>query len=271
MVRWWFKRRGPSRPAPKRFADLQAMAPAERQAAFTGAHSAGWVAAAARYGLVEAQLLHGQALLDRDPALALRWFRAAAGAGYTPAVNMVGRCFERGWGTGRDLGEAARCYRQSAEQGFDWAQFNLANLLLYGLGVPRDRVEAFAWFRRAANQGHAKAMNMLGRFHEEGWDRPRSLNLAVHWYSRAAAGGDYRGQFNLGTVLAQGSRHAEALAWFERALAAGDRDFVADAARALAGHAHPPFRALGARASAAPGPATRRCQAPAPFEKGCAG
>lgn len=243
------------------------MAPAEREAALTGVHSAEWIAAAARYGLVEAQLLHGQALLERDPALALRWFRAAAGAGYAPASNMAGRCFEMGWGTGRDLPEAARSYRLAAGQGYDWAQFNLANLLLYGLGVPRCRTEAFAWYRRAADQGHAKAMNMLGRFHEEGWERPRSLDLAMHWYARAAAGGDYRGQFNLGTVLAQGGRHVEALAWFERALAAGDRDFVADAARALAGHAHAPFRALGERASASPRPGTRRWSAPAPFDR----
>ena len=68
-------------------------------------------------------------------------------------------------------------------------------------------------------------MNLLGRFREEGWDRPPDLGLAVHWYARAAAGGDYRGQFNLGTMLAQGGKHPEAFAWFERALAAGDPRF----------------------------------------------
>ena len=90
--------------------------------------------AAALYGLVEAQTLFGQMLLDghgvaRDQAAAANWFAIAAGAGHPPACNMLGRCSERGWGLPVDLPRAAACYRQAAEAGLDWGQYNLASLL----------------------------------------------------------------------------------------------------------------------------------------------
>ena len=88
------------------FAELRALTPEKLAEALTGApgETIRWVAAAARYGLVEGQLLLGQCLLDGrglpgDPRAALRWFEAAAGAGNLEAMNMVGRCHEMGWGT----------------------------------------------------------------------------------------------------------------------------------------------------------------------------
>ncbi len=52
---------------------------------------------AAKQGVVDAQALLGQILLDgrgieRDQALALRWFEIAAQGGHLMARNMVGRC-----------------------------------------------------------------------------------------------------------------------------------------------------------------------------------
>ena len=240
--------RKPRKPAPTRrsFAELQALPPEQRRAAFAGKEGHSWIEAAALYGLVEAQVLLGQVLLDRgDAARALPWFKAAAGAGYAPARNMVGRCFEMGWGVEPDLAEAARHYRQAAELGLDWGQFNLANLLLYGLGAPRDRSEAFRWYMCAAQQGHAKAMNMLARFHEEGWDRLRDPEQAAVWYRRAADAGDFRGQYNLATLLAEQGRRAEALVWLNQALEHGSPDFLAQAGAALRANGDPAFQAIG--------------------------
>ena len=242
----WFMRRRRPAVVKRRFADLQLLAPEQRRAAFASADGAGWIEAAAQYGLVEAQVLLGQTLLDKGrPELALHWFRGAARTGHAPAINMLARCLEKGWGVEPDLVEAARHYRTAAERGLDWGQFNLANLLLYGLGIACDRTEAFDWYALAAQQGHAKSMNMLARCHEEGWDRPRNLMKAIHWYRRSAAGGDYRGQFNLATLLAQQGRGAEALAWFKAALASGDPDFVVEARATLLASADPAFQTLG--------------------------
>ena len=74
-------------------------------AAFAGPpeEAARWIDAAARYGMVEGQLLYGQILLDgrgvrQDQVAARGWFRAAAEAGSAAARNMLGRCHEMGWG-----------------------------------------------------------------------------------------------------------------------------------------------------------------------------
>ena len=94
---------------------------------------------AAKEGLVDAQALLGQILLDgqgieRDPVLARRWFQIAANAGHLMARNMLGRCWEHGWGGPSDLTLASLEYRQAAEAGLDWAMYNYANLLATGRG-----------------------------------------------------------------------------------------------------------------------------------------
>lgn len=208
--------------------------------------AASLLAAAARYGVVEAQLAYAQCLLDgrgvaQDRAAAFAWFGVAAAARSVEACNMLGRCHELGWGTPADPARAAEHYRQAAEAGLDWGQYNLANLLLRGAGLAEDRAAAFAWYRRAAAQGHAKSMNLLGRFLEEGWIGPADPAAALLWYRRAAEGGDFRGQFNYGTLLARQGEAAAAAAWFSRAAATGSRDFLRSMARALAGQ--PGFRA----------------------------
>lgn len=220
-------------------AGLQALLDTSPQAA------AGVLAAAARYGVVEAQLAYAQCLLDgrgvpQDRAAALAWFRVAAASGSAAASNMLGRCHELGWGLPADPAEAALHYRRAAEAGLDWGQYNLANLLLRGAGLAEDRPAAFAWYGQAAAQGHAKSMNLLGRFLEEGWIGPPDAAAALGWYRRAAEGGDFRGQFNLGTVLARRGQAAAAAEWFTRAAATGSRDFLRSMARALA--AQPAFR-----------------------------
>jgi TPR repeat protein len=210
--------------------------------------------AAARYGLVEAQVLLGQMLLDgrgarHDPPRAFRWFSIAANAGHPPAMNMVGRCYENGWGVGRDYPAAAAWYRRAAEASLDWGQYNFANMLLRGRGIARDREAAFAWYMRAARQQHAKSMNLVGRFLEEGWDRPPDPAAAVAWYRRAAEGGDYRGQYNLATCLARQGDIAGAACWFETAVAAASSDVLQIVATALCESAEPAFREIGHRAA----------------------
>jgi TPR repeat protein len=192
-----------------------------------------WLDAAARYGLVEAQTLFGQILLDgrglpRDPDRAFRWFRIAADARHPPAMNMAGRCLEHGWGAPRDWAGAAAWYRRAAVASFDWAQYNLANMLLRGRGVPLDRKQALAWYLRAAAQGHAKSMNLVGRFLEEGWEMPANRRGAIAWYQRAAELGDFRAQFNLASWLVQGGRKKEAVPWLLRAAESASFDFLVE-------------------------------------------
>jgi uncharacterized protein len=181
----------------------------------------------------------------RDQSAALRWFHRAAAAGLPDAMNMVGRCHELGWGVPADPATAATWYRRAALLGLEWAQFNLANLLLYGIGLPRDRRAALAWYRRAAARGHAKSMNLVGRFLEAGWEVQPDPRQAMMWYQAAAQGGDFRGQYNLATLLLSLGHVDEAERWFRAAIEGGSPDFRLVAGEALSGRCEPVLRRLG--------------------------
>ena len=212
---------------------------------------------AAGEGVLEAQALLGQILLDghgiaQDQPLALRWFGIAAGHGHLMARNMLGRCHEHGWGCVADAGIAAQHYRIAAEAGLDWAMYNLANLLATGRGVAVDHLQALALYQRAAGIGHAKSMNLLGRYLEEGQVCPADPAAAREWYRRSAEGGDFRGQFSYAAVLADAGCIEDAVVWLEKALAGGNLNFLRVASEALAGATDPRIQALA-------GDYARRC------------
>jgi uncharacterized protein len=237
---------------PLNLAALSRLDPAElrQRLADDAGRTARWLHEAACQGLPEAQTALAQMLLDgrgtpANAEVARRWFTVAAQAGHVPAMNMLGRCLERGWGGEPDMAQAAHWYSQAADAGLDWGQYNLANMLLRGRGVPRDPVLALTWFCRAADQGHAKSMNLVGRFLEEGWVGPVNTQAAVLWYQRSAEGGDFRGRYNLGTLLAAAGRLDEAVQCFNHAAAEGSQDFRRLAAEQLLARAEPELRRAG--------------------------
>jgi len=191
---------------------------------------------AAAAGSPAAQAAYGQLLLDgdgvaRDQAAALRFFLAASRGGDLMALNMVGRCYDLGWGTAPDKHRAAECYRMAAARGLPEAMYNHATLLTLGEGVAQDRAAALAWFERSAAAGFAKADNFVGSFAEDGWAGPRDMARAANRYARAAEGGDFRGCFNHGRLLADAGDLNGAAHWIGRALALGNdrfRDQVGD-------------------------------------------
>ena len=249
------RRRSPAAAPRISFAELSSMGAEQLTAVLSQEPevAAGWLAAAAKYGIVEAQTAYAQILLDgrgvaRDPMEAFAWFSVAAGAGSLEAINMVGRCLELGWGVPADPEAAAGHFRRAAEKGYGWAQYNLANLLARGVGLPRDPEEAFAWYACAARQGHAKSMNLVGRFLEEGWAGRADPGAALDWYRRAAEGGDFRGQFNYGIELANRGQVEAALDWLGRAAATGTPGFLRSMAKALG--PHPRLRSVAIQALA---------------------
>ena len=236
----------------RRMLRLAGMRPGELAQALSAEPSA-WIESAARYGLAEAQLRLGQLFLDRQPpdaAAALGWFGRAAAQGSAEAMNMVGRCLENGWGGAVDLAGAAAGYRRAADAGLDWGQYNYANLLFDGRGADQDQAEACAWYARAAAQGHARGMNLLARACEEGWGVARDPATARDWYRRSAEAGYFRAQYNHATLLAADGKLAEAIGWFERALAGAPLDARTSMAQALSRHPEPPISALARRRAA---------------------
>ncbi|AOH83854.1 hypothetical protein AWL63_07630 [Sphingomonas panacis] len=217
--------------------DLNALSPDDIAARLSGppAERAAFVRAAAEAGLAEAQAVLGQMCLDTgDAREGFDWFVRAAAQHHVMAINMVGRCYDLGWGTAVDKARAAECYRVAAGAGLDWGMYNYATLLALGHGVAEDKAAALDWFRKAAALGNAKATNFVGSFYEDGWVVPRDLPRAAQYYARAAQGGDFRGAFNHARMLARAGRMEEALGWLTRTGELATPAFVAQAADWLA-------------------------------------
>jgi TPR repeat protein len=193
-----------------------------------------WIEAAARSGLVPAQIVWGQLLLDgygsiqRDSRAAFASFESASSRGNAEALNMVGRCYEQGWGVQVDPQRAMAYFEAASETGHTWAQVNLAQMLMRA-GNPADRARCFALFKAAAEGGtlkaNLKAMNSLARFLEEGWVGEPDPAGAAFWYLKAANLGDHWAQFNLATILFRQGNHDAADGWLRSAVAISDNGF----------------------------------------------
>lgn len=233
-------------------ADLAATTPEQLAELMAGPPEtfAPWIQAAAAHGLVEAQAILGQMLLDgagvpRDPAAGLAWFKRAAQADHLMSINMVGRCYENGWGTEPDEVVAAYWFRLAAERGLDWGMYNHAHMLRDGRGgVPQDRAAALAWYRRAADMGHIKSIGVVGRFLEQGDVVPRDLDGAMQCYRRAAEGGDFRSMFHYGRMLLERGARDQALAWLRRVPETATPAFLREAAAMLHEGPEPALAAL---------------------------
>jgi TPR repeat protein len=212
--------------------------------------AAAWVGVAAHNGIVEAQAVYGQYLLDghgveRNAEEAFTWFRHAARRDHPMAMNMLGRCYEHGWGTAACAPVAVYWYRLAARAGLDWGMYNYASALALGNGIDCDRVEALQWFRRAAELGHAKSLNFVGSFYEDGWVVDADASVALDYYRRAAQGGDFRGQFNYARLLAERGDIESALTWLRRVPHTATPAFIVKMQRWLAASPVSAFRALG--------------------------
>ena len=209
---------------------LATLSPAQAREALSGPGRAALIREAAEAGIADAQALWAQMLLDgtevaKDARAAFGWFMRAAAGEHLMALNMVGRCYDLGWGVAVDKARAAECYRVAAERGLAEGMYNRATSLALGEGVGEDKAAALAWLRRAAASGFAKAENFVGSFHEDGWATPRDLLAAAQCYARAAHGGDFRGCFNHARMLVRKDRVREALPWIGKAAALGTSRF----------------------------------------------
>ena len=194
----------------------------------------------ARQGVAEAQAVWGQMRLDTgDAREGFAWFNKAAAQGHLMALNMVGRCYDQGWGVAVNKVRAAECFRIAAERGLDWGMYNYATALTLGEGVAEDKPAALAWFEKAAGLGNAKALNYVGSFHEDGWVVARDMAAAADCYARAAEGGDFRGAFNHARMLIAQARYDEARGWLTRCAQTATPAFLAKAAAWLANSPRP--------------------------------
>jgi TPR repeat protein len=103
------------------------------------------------------------------------------------------------WEAG-DYARAVREWRPLAQNGDADAQFNLGQAYKLGRGVAQDMAQAIVWFERAAQQGHIQAEDNLGLVLYESGRRADALS----WLERSAARGEPRAQYVLAAELFNG-------------------------------------------------------------------
>lgn len=151
-------------------------------------------------------LIASPALADRSDWLQVKRFRDVmdeAQKGRVQAMYEVGRKYERGRGTGRNLQKAAEWYRKAAEANHTPAMARLGILYVEGNGVEQDLDKAFRLLSRAAEENIPGAQYQLASMYELGIGVEQDLEQAISWYRKAFDGGYYRAKDKVRQLRAQ--------------------------------------------------------------------
>lgn len=81
--------------------------------------------------------------IERNAPLGMHYIKLAAKQGLLPAIEQLGRYYERGTLVEQDKHRAVIYYREAALQGFLRAQLNYVRLLIDGYGSPVDYEDAY--------------------------------------------------------------------------------------------------------------------------------
>jgi len=83
---------------------------------------------------------------------------------------------------------------------------------------------AFRFFLAAAKAGTVSAFSIVGQFYDQGDGVRVNRNAALSWYRRAYRNGDHSVANNIGCILRDQKKIAQAFQWFRRAVRFGDGD-----------------------------------------------
>lgn len=126
---------------------------------------------------------------QRDLALAVRQFEAAADNGVVDAVTYLAFAYWRGEGVEPNDTEALRLFRLADKQGDYAAAYYIGDFYAHGRGVTADQMEAEKWWRKAAEAGMRTAQHALGRLYLMNPGPDGRRNDGIIWLERAASAG----------------------------------------------------------------------------------
>ena len=121
------------------------------------------------------------------------------------AQYNLGRCYELGFGVGKNLAEALRCYKLAADQGSALARCALGECYEFGNGVDRDLEAAARYYKLAADQGQGLGQTAMGWCYELGLGVQQDWEAAARCYHQAAAEGHARALYLLGCCYREGN------------------------------------------------------------------
>jgi TPR repeat protein len=120
--------------------------------------------------------------------------QAAADAGDTEAIFLIGTAFDEGLGKPQDAAQAFEWHLRAAEAGHVLGQHNVGNQYSEGRGVEQDLAAAVEWWTKSAERGDATTQLRLGEAYERGRGVDVDMEEALRWYRRSAASGNAQAQ-----------------------------------------------------------------------------
>jgi serine/threonine protein kinase/TPR repeat protein len=214
-------------------------------------------------GFADAMHLLGYAILSEQMGGAtsegVAWLERAAEAGYARSFVFLGKVHRHGsHGVGVDREVALRWFRKGSEQGSLECALGVGSMLvddadghleaiarleavlesedprvaeLLGLVLFKagERPRAIDMWTQAAEQGSAPAMRYLAQVHGIGQGVARDYAQALAWFERAAAAGDAKAMVQLGLIHELGTHGQptdaeQAKSWYRRAVEAGSAE-----------------------------------------------
>ena len=128
----------------------------------------------------------GKKLYDAEKyAEAFPKLKAAAEKGHAKAMYRLGRCYDKGRGTGEDDKQAFEWYKKAADKGNAKAQYQLGKCYKDGESVAKDRKKAFELFMLAAKQENADGQFAVGKAYFKGKGVAADQAQAKKWILRA--------------------------------------------------------------------------------------
>jgi uncharacterized protein len=143
--------------------------------------------------------------VQRDPAAAAGWYRAAAQQGHAAAAGNLGVLYANGWGVPQSDAEAANWFRKAAEAGDPGSENNLGSMYIAGRGVAQSDALGAKWVSSAAQHGAPEAQYALGTLYANGRGVPRDDAQALNLLKAAAAQGYVPAQLVLGRMYVAGA------------------------------------------------------------------
>lgn len=144
-------------------------------------------------------------------AEALRWYKAAAEGGQPGCWYYVGRCYETGEGTAKDLGYAVSCYEAGIKEGEVGCCNRLGALLYKGQGVRQDYARAVELLTVGYQHDTTWPLPYLGKCFYQGWGVPKDVAKAREFLEKVTWD-DPEVYYLLGRIYARGEGVPEDIA-----------------------------------------------------------
>lgn len=97
----------------------------------------------------------------RNMQKAAEWYNKAANASHAPSMARLGILYVEGNGVKRDLAKAVELLTKASARNVASAQYQLANMYELGMGVDEDLEQAISLYHKAANGGYYRAENKV--------------------------------------------------------------------------------------------------------------